>query len=198
LNPVLLVGIDYGSKLAGTTSICFQLSGEIHFLSSRKGHDADQMILGFSQDHNPKTIFLDAPLSLPGVYRDHSSQPNDYFYRVCDKQLSAMSPMFLGGLTARAMKLSQALLSNNQIQALETYPKWHARRLGLSDFGYKSGAKNIQRCAEVIFSEIGIGLHRGPESWHEIDALLALVTARRFARGEHSVIGEHDEGLIYL
>jgi uncharacterized protein len=105
--------------------------------------------------------------------------------------------MFLGGLTARAMKLAHTLLAN-QIQVLETYPKWHALRIGLLDFGYKSGVENIQRCTEVILPEIGIDLHREPESWHELDALLALVTAQRFDKGEHSVVGEHEEGLIYL
>ncbi|MEQ8808663.1 MAG: DUF429 domain-containing protein [Imperialibacter sp.] len=193
----MLVGIDYGSKLAGTTSICFQLGGEIHFLSSRKGQDADQMILKFGQHHNPQLIFLDAPLSLPDVYRDHCAEHKDYFYRACDRQLSAMSPMFLGGLTARAMRLTRMLLTN-QTQVLETYPKWHAHRLGLPDFGYKSGVEHIQKCTEVILSETAITLRREPESWHELDALLALVTAQRFNKGEHSMVGEHEEGLIYL
>ena len=43
----MLVGIDYGSKLAGTTVIAYTQENEVHFMSSVKKQDADQMIINF-------------------------------------------------------------------------------------------------------------------------------------------------------
>ncbi len=193
----MLVGIDFGSKLAGTTSICYEMASKLDFLSSKKGQDADNMILEFCKQHQPKTLFLDAPLSLPAVYSEQPPVSSDYFYRACDKQLSAMSPMFLGGLTARAMKLA-ANLSKQGTQVLETYPKWQALRLDLPAIGYKKDTQSLQACAEVIEAENGFKLNRLPASWHELDALLALVAASRFEKKVHNEVGESSEGLIYL
>lgn len=122
----LLLGVDYGSKLAGTTAVCYLYSeGNAAFLSSRKGEDADKMLLDFVLKHGPANLFLDAPLSLPLAYFQGTAHGTDFFYRQCDRQLGAMSPMFLGGLTARAIKLSFEL-KNVGASVFETYPKWQA------------------------------------------------------------------------
>lgn len=195
---ILLAGIDYGSKLAGTTCICFEtLSGQIDFLSSTKGQDADTMILDFCTTHHPQHLFLDAPLSLPLVYSQGQNSPQDYFYRACDKELKAMSPMFLGGLTARAMKLV-ADLGSKEIEVFETYPKWHAQRLGLHSIGYKGVLACINDCLDSVLKSDTLRLSRPPATWHEFDALLALLSASRYAQGEHLTVGDPEEGLIYL
>ena len=36
------------------------------------------------------------------------------------------------------------------------------------------------------------------KNWHEVDALLALIGAYRFWRNEHKVLGDAEEGLVYL
>lgn len=94
------IGIDFGSKLAGTTALCIGEAGEqLQVSSSEKGQDADLFLMAALEGKAPATLCIDAPLSLPLAYR----QPNensDFFYRKADRQAKAMSPLFLGGLTA--------------------------------------------------------------------------------------------------
>lgn len=88
------LGIDYGSKLAGTTAICYQEGDALTIIQSEKKQDADRFINDTVESLKPEQIFIDAPLSLPAAYFGNG---DDYFYRDCDRQLKAMSPMFLGG-----------------------------------------------------------------------------------------------------
>ena len=104
----MIIGVDYGSKLAGTTVIAYNMGDGIRLERSKKNQDADQMIIDFVAEYNPQVIGIDAPLSLPGVYTGLVGF-EDYHYRACDKALKAMSPMFLGGLTARAMNSGHQL-----------------------------------------------------------------------------------------
>jgi len=112
-----IVGIDYGNKYAGTTVICYNSRHEIKFVQSSKNADADSFLLNELTYLNPDLIMIDAPLSLPGVYW-LSSEYKDHFFRSCDRELRAMSPMFLGGLTARAISLIKKM---NGTEVLETY-----------------------------------------------------------------------------
>jgi len=155
------------------------------------------MILGFARQHSPSALFLDAPLSLPGVYALKQPHHTDYFHRDCDKQLNAMSPMFLGGLTARAMKLASTLRASG-VPVFETYPKWHAKRLKLDALGYKKQPENLERCTLEVAKTLEGTLSSSPTSWHEFDALLALLTGLRFREGKHLQIGDTEEGKIYL
>ena len=95
-------GIDYGSKLAGTTVICFDENEKLNFRQSEKKQDADAFLEKLISEKQPDSVFIDAPLSLPNAY---FGKGEDYFYRKCDREVGGMSPMFLGGLTARAIKL---------------------------------------------------------------------------------------------
>ena len=88
-------GIDYGSKLAGTTVITYDIDRVLYQLQSDKKSDADKFVLNHVTDLKPDAIYLDAPLSLPKAY---FGEGDDFFYRKGDKELRAMSPMFLGGL----------------------------------------------------------------------------------------------------
>ncbi|MBK9525389.1 MAG: hypothetical protein IPO39_11705 [Bacteroidetes bacterium] len=104
MKPQVLAGIDFGSKMAGTTVIAVAGKTTIRLFSSRKNEDADSFLSVLVKEKGIEELFIDAPLSLPGVYRGILSG-NDYFFRESDRVLKAMSPMFLGALTARAMKL---------------------------------------------------------------------------------------------
>ena len=115
------IGVDYGSKLAGTTAISYLEEGKIRILQSKKKEDADQFLSELILRLSPKSIFIDAPLSLPAAYHNKGT---DYFYRKADRDCKAMSPMFLGGLTARAMKLKAQHADRNFI---EVYPAMLAR-----------------------------------------------------------------------
>ncbi|MEM6380094.1 MAG: DUF429 domain-containing protein, partial [Bacteroidota bacterium] len=136
VNPNPHVGIDYGSKMAGTTVIAFaRADGKIEFYQSEKKKDADKMIETWLMEHSIKLVFIDAPLSLPKVYQKPTASGN-YFYRKADAELRAMSPMFLGGLTARAMRL-KAVLSEEACQLFEVYPGQLAKHLELPKEKYK-------------------------------------------------------------
>ncbi|MBD0255189.1 MAG: DUF429 domain-containing protein [Cytophagales bacterium] len=195
-----LCGVDYGSKLAGTTVVCTldATMGRVHFQKSAPREDADAFLRNYLLQCQPAFIFLDAPLSLPGVYRGLPGC-RDYFYREADRQLGAMSPMFLGGLTARAVQLKDTLQRSGLV-VYETYPAAQARRLNLHSAGYKQEPAalvpvlgHIQENHPALFSEMV-----GVTSWHHVDALLALLAAVRFTGGEHVVYGNGVEGEIIL
>lgn len=191
-----LAGIDYGSKIAGTTVIMFLENGKLSHFQSEKKKDADEFLYQHLVDRKPDTIFIDAPLSLPGVYTD-SKQYSNYFYRKADSDLKAMSPMFLGGLTARAMKL-KARLANENVHLQETYPAALARHLDLKELSYKKDLKKISPILEKLnaqFSDLPISL-LNLTNWHQVDALLALISAWRFVNKNHKELGDKEEGLI--
>lgn len=188
------LGIDYGSKMAGTTAICCLSEGQLVLRSSKKNQDADQFIIQvIDQLQFTGPIYLDAPLSLPGVYRDMPGY-HDYFYRKADRALSAMSPMFLGGLTARAMKL-KATLAN--ISFYEAYPTAAAKLLGLHDLGYKKQPDQIELITEKITAVMSLELKVAPASWHELDALLAYWVGYKSANSQAQSAGDPQEGMIY-
>ena len=106
---IVALGIDYGSKTSGFTAAAgYSSKGVVQVHQSTKGKDADAWLLDLIKNLKPKYIAIDAPLSIPGVFIDPASF-NNYHYRECDRLAGAMSPMFLGGLTARAMQLSAKL-----------------------------------------------------------------------------------------
>ena len=111
-------GIDYGSKLAGTTVVTYDKDGKLYQKSSAKKQDADRMILSWVQSLKPDFVFIDAPLSLPAAY---FGKGENYFYREADIELKAMSPMFLGGVTARAISLKKQIEAEG-VEVFETYP----------------------------------------------------------------------------
>lgn len=197
-----LYGIDYGAKMAGTTVIAYVEHGHIAFAASAKKQDADRFVLDFFAGRPAGTIFLDAPLGIPKVYRTGtdglppSAEP-DFHYRTCDRELGAMSPMFLGGLTARAMKLAFILRGQGH-EVRETYPGALARHLALPASGYKGDIASVAPCLVLLSEAVGIDIaHKEIPDWHHFDALLALCSGYRHARGEAVVVGDREGELVY-
>ncbi len=189
-------GIDYGSKLAGTTVIAMVREGQVSWLCSQKKQDADAMIRQWSRDWEPELIFLDAPLSLPGVYTGQAGK-SDYFYRAADQELKAMSPLFLGGLTARAMQLAHSLrLADRRI--VEVYPAPMATRLGLKEKGYKKSGDPSSMLFSLLDNNSWSSELPEKVSWHMVDALLAALIGKRFLSGEAQAFGDPEEGQIWI
>lgn len=189
------IGIDFGSKLAGTTAICYAQSG-LHFLQSVKGRDADVFVEEFIANHGPRKVFLDAPLSLPLAFCKAGG--GDFFYRKCDRLTKAMSPMFLGGLTARAMRLKHHL-EKSGVQFFESYPRGLVDELA-KDFpdmaaDYKV---DLQKFTGKLISVFDLTLKMQPENWHQADALLAYCVGIRHSKNKSLIIGDRSEGLIYI
>lgn len=192
-----IAGIDYGSKMAGTTVIAYLEAGKVQLFQSEKKKDADKFLLEKLESLGVQQIFLDAPLSLPGVYRDLPDY-DDFFYRKGDKILKAMSPMFLGGLTARAMRLKQQLQAKG-MKVREIYPAQLAKKLNLSELKYKKQKEHLtpvcQHLAQLLpyaFDATNIS------NWHQVDALLALYSGWRFLQNEHETFGDSEEGQIII
>jgi predicted nuclease with RNAse H fold len=198
-DPSWLIGIDYGSKLAGTTVLSllpWPVSLPVRRVQSAKGQDADTLILDTIQLLEGRCLIgLDAPLSLPGVYRGLPGCSN-YFYREADRSCSAMSPMFLGGLTARAMQLS-ATLSEAGHPMYEVYPGALARHLELEHYQKKAKPDPLPRCTSGLAALLPFQ-SPVPENWHQLDSLLALWSAWRILNKEAISFGWKEEGEIFV
>lgn len=191
-----IAGIDFGSQLAGTTVMAVSrtdMPGIRLFRSERK-KPADNSLQHWVADNRPDRIYIDAPLSLPYVYRSGSDR--DYFYRKADRELKAMSPMFIGGLTARAIRLADNWRSLG-IDCFESYPGAAVHKLGdPGEFEYKKGKSPAAAALErltALFPEADL-----PEipDWHCFDAVLCLWIGLRHAAGKADTAGEPEEGII--
>tara|TARA_R110000850_G_scaffold177569_2_gene303414 strand:+ start:852 stop:1448 length:597 start_codon:yes stop_codon:yes gene_type:complete len=194
-----LFGIDYGSKLTGNTVIAIFQKMKIFFLDVDKGVDADAFILNAADYFSPNKIFIDAPLTLPGVYTKVKGC-NDFHFRQADLDLGAMSPMFLGGFAARAIEL-KTTLEKKSIEIFETYPRILATHFNLKTKGYKGSVLALKDCRDEIVSHFSTSIQLPKNeitTWHHLDALLALMSALNHAQGEGKVYGLKEEGLIYI
>jgi predicted nuclease with RNAse H fold len=192
----MIAGVDYGRKLAGTTVLALFENGQVVISQSHKNEDADLwLIQQLTTVQFKGHVFLDAPLSLPAVYKGETSSGADYFYRQADKSLNAMSPMFLGGLTARAMKLS-AVLKQREIHCIETYPAALAAHLGFTGLGYKKDDAALPDLAFQLASLFQFQYQYIPSNWHQFDAVLAMVAGIRYHQGIHQSFGAAEEGII--
>lgn len=190
-----ILGLDFGSKMAGTTAVCFDAGG-LQFEQSQKGKDADAFIMEIVDMLQPSKIFMDAPLSLPKAYFGQSG--NDFFYRRCDRELKAMSPMFLGGLTARAIRLKH-LFATAGIVVLEAYPRGLVNKLAENNGLFTALYKNdLPAFTGLLVETFGIKMFSAPTSWHQCDALLAYLTGTRWLDGRHTQFGDAGEGLIIV
>lgn len=180
------IGIDFGAKKAGTTAICFNDNNKLEVIISEKNQDADKFISSFIDSYNPSHVFIDAPLSLPAAFYGRG---DNFFYRECDVITKAMSPMFLGGLTARAISLKNQF---KNIMFIETYPKILANFVDICE--YKKNRVIFVNKIETKF-DIKVG---ELENWHQIDSVLAFCSGLRFIEGEQEVYGNEEEGLIIV
>jgi uncharacterized protein len=188
----MLVGVDYGSKFAGTTALCFDSDAKLHLSQSTKKSDADAFIQEWVAEHNPDLIMLDAPLSLPSVYT--GGMGTNYHFRACDVELGAMSPMFLGGLTARAMKLRANL---SVFRILETYPRQVHNRHFAHLQGYKD-TEHMEHYATSLEALLPYPFETLPQNLHQIDSALAWYVAWLYSQAKCVAIGVEEEGLIYV
>lgn len=193
----MIIGIDYGAKMAGTTVIArLYEHNKVDFFSSSKNKDADKFIVDFIKENEDVWLaYIDAPLSLPMVYS--AKIPNgNFFYREADQATGAMSPMFLGGLTARAMQLS-VKLTKQGVKVVETYPSKLAEVLCLKEKDYKKNTNQIASLCDILKERSGLEFDNSMvNTWHHFDALLCLYSAKRYETQSAMVFGNPSEGTI--
>jgi predicted nuclease with RNAse H fold len=194
----MLVGIDYGSKTAGTTVICYGYHPDrLNLVGTSVKQDADQFLQLMLLNIKPELVCIDAPLSLPGIYHNLPGC-TDYFYRHADKALNAMSPMFLGGLTARAIKLKNEP-SLNGIKFLEAYPGGFVREFKLQDSYNKKEKALTPQFIEILKHKFDVNLPAFEiPNWHYADALICWLIAYRIKNKTNQSFGQLHEGLIYI
>ena len=195
----MIAGIDYGSKLAGTTVICYSdKKKQLHLLQSQKKKDADAMILKACDEYHFSSVYIDAPLSLPGVYSALKGY-DDYFYRIGDKKISAMSPMFLGGLTARAMRLVAKMRSKYKSDVCEIYPGGCARQWDVLAACYKIDLEMTRLIITNTLADWGYILDAEQvTNWHRCDAVLAFYIGLKHLKGKAKALGTVEEGQIWI
>jgi len=195
----MIIGIDFGAKKAGTTVIARMFEhNRVDLFACEKGKDADAFILDFIKENEDVWLaYIDAPLSLPKIYGDEK-KGESFFYRKSDELTGAMSPMFLGGLTARAMKLA-AELKRLGVKPVETYPSKLAEVLQLKEHDYKGSNKSIpalcKKLKEVSSFEFD---ESAVKTWHHFDALLCLFSAKRHEMQAAMIFGDEEEGMIIV
>ena len=192
------MGVDYGSKLAGTTAAAYLVNGQIQVSQSQRGQDADDWLWQLVNSVQPKVVYLDAPLSLPKVYaKGVFTSTEEYFYRACDREVQAMSPMFIGGLTARAIRL-RAKLGEAGIAILETYPSQLAKQLFPNQTAYKKSSAAVSEFSEKLQSLLPFPVQQPAANWHQFDSLLAWYSGYRHSQGQAILYGDATEGRIII
>lgn len=188
--PTGFIGIDFGARHAGTTVICRRQRGLFAFERCAKGADADAWLLQRVAELAPTAIYIDAPLSLPAAYYGRG---HDHFFRLADHQAGGMSPMFLGGLTARAIRLATAWREQG-IRVEEAYPAALIRHAW--DWLRIAPGRAIPRHKLRLMAGIFLLPPPVPADRHEADAWLCWLIGHRHQRGEALRFGVPDEGEI--
>ncbi len=186
-----IIGFDYGSRYAGTTACCYLEDQILQCYQTNKKQDADEFVLIQIATYGANLVGIDAPLSLPLAYYDDKS--SDYMFRRADRELKAMSPMFLGGLTARAMRLQHSV--RPQAKLIEVYPAATVRHRHPELMPvYKENLKTATKIMRDILAPIVI-----PDitSWHAFDALLAWYITALYSKDGARSAGIETEGIIY-
>lgn len=192
----MIAGIDFGAQSAGTTAICYgNIGDELIIVRSVKKQSADEMIVDFySSCPSVSLIGIDAPLSVPTGVRGTGDQ---FLFRPCDRQLSAMSPMFLGGLTARALKLQHDLNKIRKSEIIEVYPKALVNKVCHPDIRsiYKS-KDHLNDFVLAIEYQFNIKVKQPLKDWHETDAVLAWISTYRYSIKAHVQFGDESGWII--
>jgi len=148
----------------------------------------DNQILEAITQNKPEIIAVDAPFSLPksGILRKADREMIKSGYRVFPPTLPAMRT-----LTMRAMKLNR-LISEIGFKTIEVHPTSTCKALNIppKDWG------KIQ----TVLTQIGLegDLKVRTLMPHEVDAVIAALTAYLYMRNQTKALGDEEEGYIIV
>lgn len=103
--------------------------------------------------------------------------------------------MFLGGLTARAIRLANSWKSSG-IEFFETYPRMVATRIP-ENFSPQSDELFCKDVIVFINNETGLEIRFSKKSMHSCDALLAWFAGYLKNQGSSKKAGDDTEGIIW-
>lgn len=148
----------------------------------------DKQILQEISSEKPEIIAIDAPFSLPkkGIFRKADKEMIQNGYRVFPPGLPAMRK-----LTMRAIKLNK-LIKEKGFRPIEVHPTSSCKALSIPP----KKCRKIQTALAQIGLE-GDCLVRRLAS-HEIDAILAALTAYLHIKNQTEALGNEEEGYIIV
>jgi predicted nuclease with RNAse H fold len=191
-------GLDFGARTAGTTVLVWNgRDGRLHLRACPRQTDADTWLDKLLLPSPPRLLAIDAPLSLPRAYIQlpEKDEP-DFFFRIADRQAGAMSPLFLGGLTARAIAFAYRLRQKG-CTVLETFPRLVATRRLPESLQVRYRHDNPEAFAQDLSALLPLPCAEPLTSWHDVDALLAWWTAWRYVHHQAAAVGDPEEGQIW-
>ena len=184
MKTKVIIGIDLAGKLENPTGWASWKNKKVKTTLLYM----DNQILEAITQNKPEIIAIDAPFSLPktGVLRKADSEMIKNGYHVFPPRLSAMST-----LTMRAMKLNR-LIAEKGFKTIEVHPTSTCKALNIlpKDWG------KIQ----TVLTQIGLegDLKVRTLTPHEIDAVIAALTAYLHMRNQTEALGDEEEGYIII
>jgi len=191
------VGIDFGAKFAGTTALTMGIDERLYTYQSNKNQDADCFLQELIIENKTVTqVFIDAPLSLPGGFYGIT---DNFSMRDADIKLQAMSPMFLGGLTARAVAFKYQLIQMGTIDCYEVYPGGFVKKNQLSEIYHKKDNQKIDSFLKIFHEYLSpFQIRSEINNWHQVDSIIAWAIGYLFQNGKATSYGNETEGLIWV
>jgi predicted nuclease with RNAse H fold len=104
--------------------------------------------------------------------------------------------MFLGGLTARAIKL-KAEWNEKGIDVWEVWPRKLAQIYKLDSELYKKDMRNVEIYSDFLRSKAVFKREVSIKNWHQVDAVLAYLSGLRILNELAMSFGDPEEGMIY-
>jgi hypothetical protein len=148
----------------------------------------DNQILEAITQSKPEVIAVDAPFSLPksGILRKADREMIKNGYRVFPPRLPAMKT-----LTMRAMKLNR-LIAEKGFKTIEVHPTSTCKALNIP-------LKDWEKI-QTALTQIGLegDLKVRTLTPHEVDAVIAALTAYLYMRNQTEALGDEEEGYIIV
>lgn len=184
LRTNIITGIDLAGKAENPTG-CAVLKDEKVKASLLY---TDNQILETITKNKPEIIAIDAPFSLPksGVFRRADKEMIKNGYHVLPPSLPAMRR-----LAMRAMKLNKLMVEKG-FKTIEVHPTSACKAL-------KIPPKNWGKI-QTFLTQIGLkgDLKVRTLASHEIDAIMAALTAYLHIKNQTDALGDMEEGYIII
>ena len=184
LKTKVIIGIDLAGKPENPTGWA---AWENKKVKASLLYMDNQMLEAITQS-KPEVIAVDAPFSLPksGILRKADREMIKNGYRVFPPRLPAMKT-----LTMRAMKLNR-LIAEKGFKTIEVHPTSTCKALNIP-------LKDWEKI-QTALTQIGLegDLKVRTLTPHEVDAVIAALTAYLYMRNQTEALGDEEEGYIIV
>ena len=184
LKNKVVIGIDLAAKPENPTGLAIWKGKAIKTSLAY----TDQEILENITCNKPTLTAIDAPLNLPkrGILRKAEKEMIKRGYRIFPPKLPAMEK-----LTIRAVKLN-TLIAEKGYKTIEVHPTSTRKALNMPT---KDWTK-----IQLILNSMALGkdLKTRTQSSHEIDAIIAALTARLYLQDRTESVGDKTGGYIIV